>query len=362
MEKLQIETTSKSYEVLIGSGLHTNVAHYVQKLGKFSSVFVISDEAVAPLYLENVKQSVSPIGTVHTCVVPKGETAKSFDTYYYCQTKMLEVGCDRNTLVLALGGGAVGDLAGFVAATYMRGVPFVQMPTTLLAHDSSVGGKTAINHPLGKNMIGAFYQPEAVLYDIDLLNSLPESEWRSGFAEVIKHALIWDEPFYKWLKENISSLQDLRKEKLTYALKKGISVKAAVVKEDERELGIRAYLNFGHTLAHAIEALAGYGKVTHGDAVAIGMLFAIRVSEAYYEKDLGYESFAKWFAQYGYPTYPTNYDSETLMSYMKKDKKAQFGNLRMVLMKEIGAVETVQLSDEFVLERLNEVFGGGKID
>ncbi|WLR53094.1 3-dehydroquinate synthase [Bacillus tianshenii] len=358
METLQIETASKSYPVNIGEKLRLQAGELMHALGNYSSVFIITDEAVAPFYLEEVSKSFEAHYHVHTYIVPKGEAAKSFDVYFNCQTEMLENGCDRKTLVVALGGGAVGDLAGFVAATFMRGVPFVQMPTTLLAHDSSVGGKTAINHPQGKNMIGAFYQPEAVLYDIEMLNSLPEHEWRSGFAEVIKHALIRDESFYHWLQENVTSIKQLRDDKLVYALKKGITVKASVVKEDEKEQGIRAYLNFGHTLGHAVEALHGYGKITHGDAVAIGMLFAIRLSEDYYEVDLHSDTFAQWFKEYGYPELSKAFTADQLLEYMKKDKKAHAGNIRMVLMKEIGDVETVQLSDEYVLRKLEEALRG----
>ena len=196
--------------------------------------------------------------------------------------KALDFKLDRHSLILALGGGAVGDLSGFVAATFMRGIPFIQIPTTILAHDSAVGGKVAINHPAGKNMIGAFYQPEAVVYDIDFLKSLPEHEIRSGFAEVIKHGLIQDPSFYHWLKENILSIDMMiSDENLIHFLSRGVEIKSAIVEEDEKETGIRAYLNFGHTLGHAIEAELGYGKLTHGEAVVIGMLYALQLSEKY---------------------------------------------------------------------------------
>src|SRR6185312_13145009 len=192
--------------------------------------------------------------------VPSGEQAKQFPIYEACLTFALENGLDRKSCIIAFGGGAVGDLAGFVAATYMRGIAFLQVPTTLLAHDSAVGGKVAINHPLGKNMIGAFHQPEAVVYHTPFLQSLPEKEWRSGYAEVIKHALIGDVELYHWLKEEVQTLADLRDEKLIHILTKAIPVKANVVSQDETEKGVRAHLNFGHTLGHALEKEIGYGN------------------------------------------------------------------------------------------------------
>src|SRR5690606_6294122 len=273
MDQLTISTKSKTYPMYIGTDILGQLPQVIKDTCQsVSKVLVISDEAVADIYLEKVisilhQQYDKPL----SFIIPAGESAKSFDMYYQCQTYALEQGLDRSSVILALGGGVVGDLAGFVAATFMRGIPFIQIPTTLLAHDSAVGGKVAINHELGKNMIGAFHQPNAVLYDIDLMKSLPKIELRSGFAEVIKHGLIWDPDFYNWLTEEITSLDDLQGEKLQYAVLKGVSVKAKVVSEDEQEKGLRAILNFGHTLGHAIEAESGYGKITHGDGVAIGM-------------------------------------------------------------------------------------------
>lgn len=355
METLTITTSSKTYPLYIGNGIRFELQAFINALEtEFSSVLIITDSNVAPLFLDDIKTSLPDFNNIYSYVVPGGEEAKSFSVFYECLTFALEQELDRKSLVIALGGGVVGDLAGFVAATYMRGIAFIQMPTTILAHDSSVGGKVAINHPLGKNMIGAFYQPEAVIYDTDMLLTLPEEQWRSGFAEVIKHALIWDTSFYEWLQAEIHSLADLRGEKLQYALAKGISVKAQVVGQDEKESGIRAYLNFGHTLAHAIEAELGYGTMSHGDAVAIGMLFAIRVSEEYYNKDLELAKFRQWFNQYGFPEIPKELDATALIQLMKKDKKAQKGSLRMVLMKNIGEVQTVKVADDFILDILKK--------
>ncbi|WP_017755581.1 3-dehydroquinate synthase [Calidifontibacillus oryziterrae] len=359
MEILTISTSSKTYPLYIGSGIRFNIQSLMNELNRnFSSVFIITDTNVEPLFLNDIKKSLSQYERVYSYVIPSGEESKSFQVFYDCLTFALECELDRKSVLIALGGGVVGDLAGFVAATYMRGIPFIQMPTTLLAHDSSVGGKVAINHPLGKNMIGAFYQPEAVIYDIEMLLTLPEDQWRSGFAEVIKHALIWDKEFYNWLLHEVPSLADLRSEKLQYALAKGISVKAQVVGKDEKENGIRAFLNFGHTLAHALEANLGYGTITHGDAVAIGMLFAIRLSEEYYQKDFDLESFRKWFKQYHFPEIPKNLDKDALIQLMKKDKKAHAGSIQMVLMKDIGKVELVKLQDQFILNCLEKELQG----
>jgi 3-dehydroquinate synthase len=355
MNTFTIETKSKSYPLFIDKGLRHRTDEILKDLGKaYSSIFIISDSTIAPLYLQDVENSFTEGYPVCHYVIPSGEEAKSFENYYKCQTYALEQKLDRDSLVVALGGGVVGDLAGFVAATFMRGIPFIQMPTTLLAHDSSVGGKVAVNHPLGKNMIGAFHQPDAVIFDIEMLETLPEGQWRSGFAEVIKHSLIWDPDFYKWLKSEIMEISDLKEEKLTYALSKGILVKAAVVKEDEKEKGIRSYLNFGHTLGHALESELGYGQISHGDAVACGMLFAMRVSEDYYNTNLQLEEFYAWFRQFGFPSIPKDLDPERLIQFMKKDKKVQNGKIRMVLMKEIGNVETVTLEDGYILKWLRK--------
>lgn len=355
METLTISTPSKTYPLFIGDRIRFEIQTFINDLNSnFSSILIITDSNVEPLFLNDIKASLTDFQNIYSYVVPSGEEAKSFSVFYDLLTYALEHELDRKSLVIALGGGVIGDLAGFVAATYMRGIPFIQMPTTLLAHDSSVGGKVAINHPLGKNMIGAFYQPEAVIYDTDMLLTLPEGQWRSGFAEVIKHALIWDREFYNWLHAEVHTLADLRAEKLQYALAKGISVKAQVVAQDEKESGIRAFLNFGHTLAHAIETGLGYGTMSHGDAVAIGMLFAIRVSEEYYGINLNLSKFKEWFKQYNYPGIPKELDANLLLQLMKKDKKAQSGSLIMVLMKNIGEVETVKVDDEFILNILNK--------
>jgi 3-dehydroquinate synthase len=354
METMRIETTTKNYPLYIGDNIRYEIGTILNRLlSSVTSVLIITDDKVAPLYLQDVKSSMNACYHVHEYIIPSGEASKSFQTYYEIQSFALNKGLDRRSLVIALGGGVVGDLAGFVAATYMRGIPFIQVPTTLLAHDSSVGGKVAINHPLGKNMIGAFYQPEAVIYDTNTLQTLPEHEWRSGFAEVIKHGFIWDKLFLRWLKENINSFSQITGPLAEELLKRSISVKSAVVKEDETEKGIRAYLNFGHTLAHAIETKLGYGKITHGEAVVIGMIFALEVSEDYFNVNFDISRIVDWLTKYNYSvSIPSELTTEELIETMKKDKKSEEGIIRMVLLKEIGKAEVVSVSEE----RLKTIF------
>ncbi|OLO42566.1 3-dehydroquinate synthase [Alkalihalophilus pseudofirmus] len=356
MEQLHINTSSKQYSVWIGEGIRFKWNEYLPNSlqQKTSSVLIITDDHVAPLYLQDVKkQVVDQLSEVYEYVVPAGEQSKSFQQYYEIQTYALEIGLDRNSLIIALGGGVIGDLAGFVAATYMRGIPFIQIPTTLLAHDSSVGGKVGINHSLGKNMIGAFHQPEAVLYDPEALQSLPLHEWRSGFAEAIKHSLIWDASLFQWLKDNIVDFTNIKGSLAEQLLLRSIRVKAAVVSEDEKETGIRAILNFGHTLGHAIETGLGYGKITHGEAVAIGMIFAMKVSERYYNIPLPVDEIKDWLTRLGFKTdIPSQLDVSQLLHTMKKDKKAHKGIIRMVLMKELGRVEVVSVDEEPIKELL----------
>ncbi|NNU90437.1 3-dehydroquinate synthase [Anoxybacillus sp. CHMUD] len=367
MKRIHIDTPSKRYEVVIGNEVLHMIDRVIDRVcPHVTAVLIITDETVASLYLDDVKKTLhQTYDRVYTHIIPSGEEAKSFEQFYACHTAALTNHLDRHSLIVALGGGVVGDLAGFVAATYMRGIRFIQVPTTLLAHDSAVGGKTAINHPLGKNMIGAFYQPELVFYDISLLHTLPEREMRSGFAEIMKHSLIYDRAFFGWLQANVQQLDDLRGDRLQYAIQRGIEIKAAIVAKDEKEQGVRAYLNFGHTLGHALESELGYGVMTHGDAVALGMLFAIFVSERFYNQPLFYSSFRTLFHRYGFPTsLPSHVSPERLLDKMKKDKKAKDQTVRMVLMKEIGTVCVEQISDEQLLRWLYAFAeeGRGKCD
>ncbi|HEX7066105.1 MAG TPA: 3-dehydroquinate synthase [Bacillales bacterium] len=356
MESLMITTPSKAYSVFIGSGLRHRLSGLLDELPqKFSSMLVITDDVVAGNYLSDVLGALSGYQHVDHYIIPHGERAKSFQTFYDCQTFALEKGFDRKSAIIALGGGVVGDLAGFVAATFMRGIGFIQVPTTLMAHDSSVGGKTAVNHPLGKNLIGSFYQPDAVIYDTDTLASLPARELRSGFAEIVKHGLIRDASFYEMLKEKITSPDDLKTFPFEEILNRAISVKADIVAEDEKESGVRAHLNFGHTLGHALEAELGYGRITHGEGVAIGMVFAMKVSEAYYKTKLPVEELSNWLERLGYTmAIPPELSADGLLKRMKRDKKTEQNQLRFIVMKEVGEVETVTIDDSLILQMLSD--------
>ena len=348
MGNIHIQTKSKEYDVYVGKESLSHLTTIVQNMQpSVSNIMIISDEAVAPLHLQTVVDALQ-IDQKYFHSLYRVVKKKSFENFYAAHTSALENKLDRNSLIIALGGGMIGDLAGFVAASFMRGIRFVQVPTTLLAHDSAVGGKVAINHPLGKNMIGAFHQPEAVVYHTPFLQSLPEKEWRSGYAEVIKHALIGDVKLYHWLKEEVQTLADLRDEKLIHILTKAIPVKANIVAQDETEKGVRAHLNFGHTLGHALEKELGYGNITHGDGVAVGMLFAIFLSEQVYKVNLAYEEMKQWFLKYGYPKMPSDLSVERLVGLMKQDKKANAGTIHMVLMQEYGVVNVVSIPDETV--------------
>jgi 3-dehydroquinate synthase len=350
-----VKTPLKSYPVYVGPGVINVLPDFIKSQQKrLTKIMVITDENVENLYLSEVVQSLTNF-KVETMIVPSGEKAKTFDIYYECQTAALNHQLDRHSLIIALGGGAVGDLAGFVAATFMRGIPFIQIPTTILAHDSAVGGKVAINHPKGKNMIGAFYQPEAVIYDIHFLSSLPGHERRSGFAEVIKHALIQDIDFYNWLKEHIHSLDSITEENLVTFLSKGIEIKSTIVSQDEKETGVRAYLNFGHTLGHAIEAELGYGKTTHGEAVLIGMVFALQLSEKYAGLKMDTYELLTWLETLGYQIkLPDGLSYNSLIQRMKSDKKSIDGQIRFVLLNEIGSPQIYELSEEEILVALKD--------
>jgi 3-dehydroquinate synthase len=356
MEKMIIRTASKTYPVWIGTNIIDKLPKMIRETDlKITKILIITDETVANLYLDQVVDVLKPHFPVVSYTVPNGENAKSFQTFYDCQTFALKNELDRKSIIIALGGGVIGDLAGFVAATFMRGIPFIQVPTTLLAHDSAVGGKVAINHPLGKNMIGAFHQPEAVVYDIAFLKTLPEKEIRSGFAEVIKHAMIKDAEFFQWLKQEILSLNDLKEDYLVAAIKKGISIKADIVSEDEKESGVRSFLNFGHTLGHAIEAELGYGNITHGDAVALGMLFAVKMSEKLLSVNLDYQNLQRWFIQLGFPVHMLkNLEPIHLLKRMKKDKKAISGKVKFILLQSIGHVVVKEVEDELIIKYLHK--------
>ncbi|HYD55918.1 MAG TPA: 3-dehydroquinate synthase [Burkholderiales bacterium] len=340
MESLRVALRERTYPIHIGAALVGNPALYAPHLTR--SVAIVTNEAVAAHYLSVVQGTVASAGArVTVAKIPDGEHAKAWDTVDAVCDRLLADGCGRDTLIVALGGGVVGDLAGFVAAVYQRGIPFLQVPTTLLAQvDSSVGGKTAINHARGKNMIGAFHQPVAVIADVATLQTLPERELRAGLAEVIKHGAALDAEFFGWLEANIGRLLARDPQALVHAVRRSCALKAGIVAADERETGVRALLNFGHTFGHAIEAAAGYGAWLHGEAVAAGMVMAAELSRR--EAGLSEEEAERLRAlvqQAGLPVNGPPIDPERLVELMAVDKKAAGGKVRFVVLNALGSAQ-----------------------
>lgn len=349
--EITIQTSSKGYPVFIEKDAIQQVKTVVEAKA-YTKLLIITDETVAKFHLQTLKEHLPEAFECTEYIVPSGEVAKQFSVYEQCLNIAIERGLDRKSCILALGGGAVGDLSGFVAATFMRGIDFIQIPTTILAHDSAVGGKTGINLSLGKNMVGAFHQPEAVIYDIQFLNTLPTSEIRSGFAEVVKHALIADQSFLTYLMTTIEDLENIDDDVYQYILKRGIEIKAAVVTEDEKETGIRAYLNFGHTLGHAIETTAGYGAYTHGEAVMIGMIYALEVSKEKVGLDAPINELKTWLEKLGYQLQLPQYlQFDQAYEAMQRDKKSVGAKPYFVLLEAVGKPTLLPIERE-QLERV----------
>ncbi|MHC0036119.1 3-dehydroquinate synthase [Pseudoneobacillus sp. C159] len=356
MEKIQIITESKEYPVIIGKDAVSQLPEILDGITSISKIVVITDQQVHDLYISSIIELIKPYEFT-IFITPVGEAAKTFEVYYEAQGFLLEHKLDRDSLLIAFGGGAIGDLGGFIASTFMRGIRFIQVPTTILAHDSAVGGKVAINHPVGKNMIGSFYQPEAVIYDVSFFNSLSLSERQSGFAELIKHSLIAHVPFYEQLKADIQTLESFNLQVFQRYLIDGIKVKSEFVALDEKEKGQRAYLNFGHTLGHAIEAEAGYGKITHGQAVIFGMIFALHLSEELENLSFELNQFTNWLDRLGYRTkIPSFFSREVLINRMRQDKKASKQEIRMVLLSKVGEPITKTVSEDILLRTLNNMY------
>lgn len=355
MERLVVELGERSYPIEIGAGLLRQPERYHQVI-KGQRVMVVTNETVAPLYLETLLAQLGDY-RVDTLVLPDGEAHKSLSTFETVMSALLEGNHGRDTTLIALGGGVIGDLVGFAAACYQRGVPFIQIPTTLLSQvDSSVGGKTAVNHPLGKNMIGAFYQPKSVIIDIDCLATLPEREFAAGMAEVIKYGIIWDSDFFVWLEQNMARLQQLDGEALTQAILRCCAIKAEVVAEDETESGVRALLNLGHTFGHAIEAEMGYGNWLHGEAVAAGtMLAADTAVLCGMMSDAERERIRRLLLAARLPVHaPAEMDFSAFIAHMRRDKKVLNGTLRLVLPRGIGKAEVVAHVTEAQLAQVIE--------
>jgi len=336
MESLGVALGGRSYPIHLGAGLLERGELYRPYLGGGAAA-IVTNAVVAPLYLERVKQALRG-ARVTEIVVADGEQAKDWRTLNQVFDALLKARCGRDTLIVALGGGVIGDLAGFAAAVYQRGVAFVQVPTTLLAQvDSSVGGKTAINHPLGKNMIGAFHQPRAVVSDVGTLDTLPDRELRSGIAEVIKHGLALDAQFVDWLESNVEKLLSRQHDALVYAVRRSCELKARIVAADERESGERALLNFGHTFGHAIETGTGYGAWLHGEAIAAGMVMAAELSALMgHLRKTEVARVRELLKRGGLPVKGPALAPERLMELIALDKKAAKGRARFVVLEAIG--------------------------
>ncbi|HKM98006.1 MAG TPA: 3-dehydroquinate synthase [Buttiauxella sp.] len=342
MERLTVTLGERSYPITIAAGLFSDSASF-GPLKAGDQTMLVTNETLAPLYLDKVRGVLEQAGVkVDSVILPDGEQFKSLAVLDTVFTALLKKPHGRDTTLIALGGGVVGDLTGFAAASYQRGVRFIQVPTTLLSQvDSSVGGKTAVNHPLGKNMIGAFYQPASVVVDLDCLNTLPARELASGLAEVIKYGIILDGEFFDWLEENLDALLALDGKALAWCIRRCCELKAEVVAADERESGLRALLNLGHTFGHAIEAEMGYGNWLHGEAVAAGMVMAARTAQRlgnFSEADV--QRIIKLLQRAGLPvTGPKEMLAAAYMPHMMRDKKVLAGELRLVLPLAIGKSE-----------------------
>ena len=350
MNEVMVRTEGGQYPIHIGNGRLAQIAPSVPS--DATSLVLITNPTVDRLFGEQVRGALATLGKpISTVQLPDGEQHKDWQTLNMIFDHMLAKQLDRRAVIVALGGGVIGDMAGFAAAVYMRGIRFIQVPTTLLAQvDSSVGGKTAVNHPLGKNMIGAFYQPIAVEIDTTVLNTLPDREISAGLAEVIKYGLIMDEPFFSWCEQNASGLRARDPELLTMAIKRSCEFKAKVVSADERETGMRAILNLGHTFAHAIEAGLGYGQWLHGEAVGCGMILAAALSHRVLGLPVSdVKRVSDLVQRIGCPTEaPRLQGFDQWMNLMRSDKKAHAGQIKFVLLSEIGRAEVCSATDEDV--------------
>ena len=355
MKTLHVDLASRSYPIYIGTNLLEQPALFEPHLKSSTTVFIVSNTTVAPLYAKTLTNTLSQLGkTVRLPELPDGESFKDWQHLQLIFDELLAHGADRQSMIVALGGGVVGDMAGFGAASFMRGIRFIQVPTTLLAQvDSSVGGKTGINHPLGKNMIGAFHQPVAVIADLNTLRTLPPRELSAGLAEVIKHGAIADADFLDWIEANTDALLACDTNAMAHAVLRSCEIKSAVVSADEREGGIRATLNFGHTFGHAIESGLGYGEWLHGEAVGCGMVMAADLSARLGQiSKIDAERLKRIIASMHLPIAPPKLGSQRFMELMQVDKKTEAGQIRYITLGSIGAARIQQVPDATVIETL----------
>lgn len=351
MSTLTVELGERSYPIHIEADILKKGTVLSPHLPANKAV-IVTNEVIAPLYVDTVLATLPENTQTEVIVLPDGEQHKTLESFEKVITRLLEIQASRDTTLIALGGGVIGDLTGFVAASFQRGMPFIQIPTTLLSQvDSSVGGKTAVNHPLGKNMIGAFYQPQAVFIDTQSLSTLPPREFAAGMAEVIKYGIIYDNTFFHWLEENIEGIKAKDPVHLKQAIYRCCQIKAEIVEQDERESGVRALLNLGHTFGHAIEAEQGYGNWLHGEAVASGIVLACLVSE-----QKGWMTASELrrvkdlLSAFELPvTVPADMGLEQFNKHMRHDKKVKAGKIRFILPQGIGsAVVTDDVDDELI--------------
>jgi 3-dehydroquinate synthase len=358
MKKLLVELDKRSYPIYIGSGLLSQPDLWVKHI-KSRQVIIVTNETIAPLYLETVLKHLCSYIT-ETVILPDGEQYKTLDFVARIFDKLLVCRFSRNATLIALGGGVIGDMGGFAAACYQRGIAFLQIPTTLLAQvDSSVGGKTGVNHPLGKNMIGAFYQPQCVIADADVLDTLDDRQLSAGLAEVIKYGLIRDAEFFDWLENNMDALLARDKQALAFAIERSCSNKAEIVAIDEAETGIRATLNLGHTFGHAIETGSGYGTYLHGEAVAIGICQAADLSRRKgWLNDIDVTRIIELFRKARLPINPPEQlDTKRFLELMAVDKKNIDGQIRLILLEKIGAATLPIDVDQALLELTLKTYG-----
>ncbi|HYF59169.1 MAG TPA: 3-dehydroquinate synthase [Burkholderiaceae bacterium] len=358
MRELTVALGERGYPILVGRGLLADCAP-LARLARGRMVAIVTDDRVGPLYAATLRRSLADAAALVEVVLPAGEANKTWSTLDSIFDAMLAARFDRDALVVALGGGVVGDMAGFAAAVYQRGVDFVQVPTTLLAQvDSSVGGKTGINHPAGKNMIGAFHQPRLVIADVDTLSTLPARELSAGLAEVLKHGAIADAGYFESTVAELPALRALDRDALERAVFRSCEIKASVVARDEREGGLRAILNFGHTFGHAIEAGLGYGEWLHGEAVGAGMVMAADLSRRLgLLDDRGAERLREAVAAAGLPVRGPRWPAARWVELMASDKKAQQGTPRFVLLERLGAARLQRAPDAALAETLEACSG-----
>lgn len=344
MKKLRIDLADRSYDILIGRNFLSSLGDHLAHLKSIHRALVVTNPAINKLYGKVVFEGLKNAGLSIECVeIPEGETHKTLQDAQTIYDYLIENQYDRNTLLVALGGGVIGDLTGFVAATFLRGVPCIQVPTTLLSQvDSSVGGKTAVNHPKGKNLIGAFYQPRLVAIDLDTLRSLPPDEFRAGMAEVIKYGVIEDPELFVFLQQNSEKILAQDTACLETIIETSCAIKAKVVERDERESSYRMVLNFGHTIGHAVEALTGYSRFKHGEAVAIGMVYAAKLSCQLGQcSEEVVQKIEALVEQFDLPSRLPEFSASEYIETMYRDKKAHDKNIRFILVKDIGTVEIV---------------------